>query len=98
MINTQPGNFEDVVTDIQQSKVILKEGEITVLEALLATLRKVATGAVNPKVFTSSGQEDSPYDVAFQDLKREVLRGHLEILEVKVTSLRKARKEFGLDY
>lgn len=94
MINTQPANFEDVVTDVQQSKGILKEGEIIVLEALPATLRKITTSAVDSTVLVSNGLEGS----TFQDLNREVLRGHQEILEGKVTSLRKTRKEFGLDY
>lgn len=64
------------------------------LEALPATLRKITTSAVDSTVLVSNGLEGS----TFQDLNREVLSGHQEILEGKVTSLRKARKEFGLDY
>lgn len=97
MANTQPVNFRAETAYYQQTKATLKKEGLTVSDILNATLRKVATGAVDPKVFVFSDLEDSSYDVAFQDLKREVLRGHQEILEGKLTSLTEVRKEFGLE-
>ena len=35
--------------------------------------------------------------VAFEDLKKEILVGHQEIAQGKVTSVADVRKEFGLD-
>ncbi|MBF8969516.1 antitoxin [Streptococcus sp. NLN76] len=97
MANTQPVNFRADTAYYQQTKDTLKKEGLTVSDILNATLRKVATGAVDPKVFVTSDLEDSSYDVAFQDLKREVLRGHREIMDGKVTPLTEVRKEFGLE-
>jgi hypothetical protein len=36
------------------------------------------------------------YQIAFEDLKKEILVGHQEIIQGKVTSLKEARKEFDL--
>lgn len=41
--------------------------------------------------------QDTQYQVAFEDLKKEILIGHQEIAQGKVTSVADVRKEFGLD-
>ena len=52
---------------------------------------------VLPEEFVSSDLQDKQYQVAFEDLKKEILVGHQEIAQGKVTSVADVRKEFGLD-
>ena len=47
--------------------------------------------------FVSSDLQNAQYQVAFEDLKKEILVGHQEIAQGKVTSVADVRKEFGLD-
>lgn len=97
MANTQPINFRAEATFYQQTKAILTKEKLTVSEVLNATLRKIATGAVDPREFVSSDLPDNQYQVAFEDLKKEILLGHQEIEQGKLTSLANVRKEFGFE-
>lgn len=58
---------------------------------------KIANGTVDPEDFVSSDLQNTQYQVAFEDLKKEILVGHQEIAQGKVTSVADVRKEFGLD-
>ena len=72
--------------------------KISVSDVLNAALRKIANGTVDPREFVSSDLQNTQYQVAFEDLKKEILVGHQEIAQGKVTSVADVRKEFGLDY
>lgn len=52
---------------------------------------------VNQSKYVSSDFQETPYQVAFEDLKKEILVGHQEIIQGKVSSLADVRMEFGLD-
>ena len=52
---------------------------------------------VNQRKYVSSDLQDIQYQVAFEDLKKEILVGHQEIIQGKVSSLADVRMEFGLD-
>jgi len=52
---------------------------------------------VNQRKYVSSDLQDIQYQVAFEDLKKEILVGHQEITKGKVSSLVDVKKEFGLD-
>ena len=52
---------------------------------------------MDPREFVSSDLQNKQYQVAFEDLKKEILVGHQEIAQGKVTSVVDVRKEFGLD-
>lgn len=52
---------------------------------------------VNQSKYVSSDFPETTYQVAFENLKNEILVGHQEIIQGKVSSLADARKEFGLD-
>ena len=52
---------------------------------------------VNQSKYVSSDFREIPYQVAFEDLKNEILVGHQEIIQGKVSSLADVRMEFGLD-
>ena len=52
---------------------------------------------VNQSKYVSSDFPETTYQVAFENLKKEILVGHKEIAQGKVSSLADARKEFGLD-
>ena len=52
---------------------------------------------VNQSKYVSSDFPKTTYQVAFEDLKKEILVGHQEITQGKVFSLADSRKEFGLD-
>lgn len=97
MLSTQPVNFRADSIFYQQTKNRLANENITVSDVLNATLRKIAIGAVDPKEFVASDISDSRYQIAFEDLKKEILLGHQEIRQGKVTALSDVRKEFGLD-
>ena len=88
MASTQPVNFRADSTFYQQTKEILADEKLTLSDIFNAALRKIATGAVDPK--------ETQYQVAFEDLKKEILLGHQEIEQGKLTSLADVRKEFGL--
>lgn len=52
---------------------------------------------VNQGKYVSSDFQETPYQVAFENLKKEILVGHQEITQGKVSSLADVRMEFGLD-
>ena len=97
MASTQPVNFRADSTFYQQSKEILADEKITLSDVFNAALRTIATGAVDPKEFVFSDSQETQYQVAFEDLKKEILLGHQDIQQGKLTSLSDVRKEFGLD-
>ena len=85
MAKTQAVNFRADSAFYQKTKDIL------------AALRKIANRTVDAREFVSSDLQDTQYQVAFEDLKKEILIGHQEIAQGKVTSVADVRKEFGLD-
>lgn len=97
MASTQVVNFRADSLSYQKTKEILEDEKITVSDVLNAALRKIANGTVDAKEFVSSDLKDTQYQVAFEDLKKEILAGHQEIAQGKVTSLADVRKEFNLD-
>ena len=97
MASTQVVNFRADSVSYQKTKEILEDEKITVSDVLNAALRKIANGTVDAKEFVSSDLKDTQYQVAFEDLKKEILAGHQEIAQGKVTSLADVRKEFSLD-
>lgn len=97
MASTQPVNFRADSAFYQQAKEILADEKITLSDVFNAALRKIATGAVDPKEFVFSDSQETQYQVAFEDLKKEILLGHQDIQQGKLTSLSDVRKEFGLD-
>ena len=52
---------------------------------------------VEQSKYVSSDFQEASWQVAFENLKNEILVGHQEIIQGKVSSLADARKEFGLD-
>lgn len=60
-------------------------------------LRKMENTMVNQSKYVSSDFRETPYQLAFEDLKKEILVGHQEITQGKVSSLADVRMEFGLD-
>lgn len=96
MANTQPVNFRADVAFYQQTKEILADEKISLSDVFNAALRKIATGVIDPKEFVTSDLQETQYQVAFEDLKKEILIGHQEIEQDKLTSLSDVRKEFGL--
>ena len=97
MASTQPVNFRADSAFYQQAKEILADEKITLSDVFNAALRKIATGAVDPKEFVFSDSQETQYQVAFEDLKKEILLGHQDIQQGKLTSLSDVRKEFCLD-
>ncbi len=97
MANTQPVNFRADATFYNQTKDLLEGKKVTLSDILNAALRKVATGAVDVDEFVSSDLSETNYQIAFEDLKKEILSGHKDIQEGRVTSLADVRKEFNLD-
>ena len=97
MASTQPVSFRADSTFYQQTKEILADEKLTLSDIFNAALRKIATGAVDPKEFVFSDSQETQYQVAFEDLKKEILLGHQEIEQGKLTSLADVRKEFGLE-
>lgn len=97
MAKTQAVNFREDSIFYQKTKDILADEKITVSDVLNAALRKIANGTVDPREFVSSDFQDTKYQVAFEDLKKDILVGHQEITQNKVSSLVNVRKEFGLD-
>lgn len=66
MASTQPVNFRADSTFYQQSKEILADEKITLSDVFNAALRKIATGAVDPKEFVFSDSQEPQYQVAFE--------------------------------
>ena len=97
MASTQVVNFRADLISYQKTKEILANEKITVSDVLNATLRKIANGTVDAKEFVFSDLKDTQYQVVFEDLKKEILAGHQEIVQGKVTSLADVRKEYNLD-
>ncbi|HEL2057394.1 TPA: antitoxin [Streptococcus suis] len=97
MASTQPVNFRADSTFYKQTKEILADEKLTLSDIFNAALRKIATGAVDPKEFVNSDLQETQYQVAFEDLKKKILIGHQEIEQGKLTSLADVRKEFGLE-
>ncbi|MGT2950111.1 antitoxin [Streptococcus cuniculi] len=97
MAKTQPVNFRAETVFYQKTKAILADERVTLSDVFNATLRKIATGAVDAREFVSSDIPDSQFQIAFEDLKKEILLGHEQIAQGKVTPLADVRKEFGLD-
>ena len=85
MANTKAVNFRADAMFYQKTKEVLADEKISVSDVLNAALRKIANGTVDPREFVSS------------DLQKEILVGHQEIAQGKVTSVADVRKEFGLD-
>lgn len=96
MASTQPVNFRADVAFYQQTKEILADEKISLSDVFNAALRKIATGVIDPKEFVTSDLQETQYQVAFEDLKKEILIGHQEIAQDKLISLADVRKEFGL--
>ena len=97
MARTQPVNFRADSTFYKQTKEILADEKLTLSDIFNAALRKKATGAVDPKEIVNSDLQETQYQVAFEDLKKEILIGHQEIDQGKLTSLADVRKEFGIE-
>lgn len=95
---THQVNFRAESSLYKQAKSTLDSDKISVSEILNATLRKIATGAIDPVEFISSDSvNDDIFRTAFSDLRKEIFVGHQAILEGKTTSLADVRKEFNLD-
>ena len=97
MANTKAVNFRADEMFYQKTKEVLADEKISVSDVLNAALRKIANGTVDPREFVSSDLQDKQYQVACEDLKKEILVGHQEIAQGKVTSVADVRKEFSLD-
>lgn len=97
MASTQPVNFRADSAFYEQTKEIIVDEKITLSDVFNAALCKIATGAVDPKEFVFSDSQETQYQVAFEELKKEILLGHQDIQQGKLTSLSDVRKEFCLD-
>ena len=97
MASTQPVNFRADSTFYQQTKEILADEKITLSDVFNAAPRKIATDKVDSTEFVFSDSQETQYQVTFEDLKKEILLGHQDINQGKLTSLSDVRKEFGLD-
>ena len=97
MASTQVVNFREDSVSCQKTKEIVEGEEVIVSDVLNAMLRKIANNTVDAKEFVSSDLQDTQYQVAFEDLKKEILAGHQEIAQGKVTSLSDVRNDFNLD-
>lgn len=98
MSATQQVNFRADIEFYKEAKKEITQEGLSVSDVLNATLRKIVTGAINPRNFVMSDDvADESLKVAFTDLKREILAGHKAILAGKTTELADVRKEFNLD-
>jgi hypothetical protein len=52
---------------------------------------------VEQSKYVSSDFQEASWQVAFENLKNEILVGHQEIIQGKASSLADVRMEFGLD-
>ena len=97
MASTQPVNFRADSTFYQQTKEILADQKITLSDVFNAAPHKIGTGKVDSTEFVFSDSQETQYQVAFEDLKKEILLGHQDIQQGKLTSLSDVRKEFCFD-
>ena len=98
MGTTQQVNFRADTDFYNQAKSEITQSGLTMSDILNATLKKIATGAVNPREFVQTdAMPDDHLKAAFADLRREILLGHEAILAGKTTKLADVRKEFHLD-
>ena len=97
MVGRQAVNFPANLVSHQKTKGILENEKITVSDVLHTMLRKIANGTVNTKECVSSDLKNIQVQIAFEDLKKEILAGHQEIAQGKVTSLFDVRNDFNLD-
>lgn len=98
MNTTQQVNFRADSDFYNLAKNEILQNGMNVSDVFNATLRKIATGAINPKEFVQSDSVlDDVLKTAFSDLKREILVGHEAILSGNTTKLSDVRKEFNLD-
>ena len=61
------------------------------------TLRKMENIKVNQSKYVTSDFQEESCQVAFENLKKEILVGHQEIIQGKVSSLADVRMKFGLN-
>ena len=95
---TQQVNFRADSNYYNLAKNEILQNGMSVSDVFNATLRKIATGAINPKEFVQSDTvPDDVLKTAFADLKRQILVGHEAILSGNTTKLSDVRKEFTLD-
>ena len=97
MASTQVVNFREDSESYQKTKEILEGEKVMVSNVMNAMLRKIANDTVDAKGFVFSDLQDTQYQVAFEDLKKEILAGHQEIAQGKVASLSDIRNDFNLD-
>lgn len=97
MAETQPVNFRANTIYYQQTKQKLEDSKVTVSDILNAVLRKVAIGEIDATQFVTSESSEADYSEAFASLRKEVLKGHLDIQEGRVYSLAEVKEEFGID-
>ena len=97
MASTQVVNFREDSESYQKTKEILEGEKVIVSNVMNAMLRKIANDTVDAKGFVFSDLQDTQYQVVFEDLKKEILAGHQEIAQGKVTSLSEVRNDFNLD-
>ena len=97
MVSTRVVNFRADSVSFQKIKEILEDEKIAVSDMLNAAIRKIANGIIDAKEFVSSDLQDTQYQVAYENLKKEILAGHQEIAQGKVTSLFDVRNDFNLD-
>ena len=97
MASTQVVNFREDSESYQKTKEILEGEKVIVSNVMNAMLRKIANDTVDAKGFVFSDLQDTQYQVAFEDLKKEILAAHQEIAQGKVTSLSDVRNDFNLD-
>jgi len=97
MASTQVVNFREDSESYQKTKEILEGEKVIVSNVMNAMLRKIANDTVDAKGFVFSDLQDTQYQVVFEDLKKEILAGHQEIAQGKVTSLSDVRNDFNLD-
>lgn len=97
-VSAQQVNFRTESSVYKQAKTVLDNETVSISDVLNATLRKIATGAINPVEFvTSDTISDDTLQTAFSDLKKEILLGHQDILAGKTKSLSEVREAFHLD-
>ena len=97
MASTQVVNFREDSVSYQKTKEIVEGEEVIVSDVLNAMFRKIVNNTVNAKEYISSDLKNIQDQMAFEDLKKEILAGHQEIAQGKITSLADVRKEFNLE-
>ena len=97
MASTQVVNFREDSVSYQKTKEIVEGEEVIVSDVLNAMFRKIVNNTVNAKEYISSDLKNIQDQMAFEDLKKEILAGHQEIAQGKVISLFDVRNDFNLD-